>query len=73
MGKALMLGRTMILLKTGARDGIEDNKNRGQNSKVTSPINTFIGQQNEIKQLQREIKKLENEKLLLVKWIHFLY
>ncbi len=51
----------------------DEKKSRGHTAKAVSSIHTILAHQNEIKKLQSKIKKLESEKSLLVKWIHFLY
>jgi hypothetical protein len=52
---------------------LEDNKTRGHTVKMVSSIPTVLAQQIEIKKLQCKINKLQDEKSVLVKWIHFLY
>ncbi|PHR84647.1 MAG: hypothetical protein COA59_04570 [Colwellia sp.] len=52
---------------------LEDKKTRGHTAKTVSSIHAFLAQQIEIKKLQSKIKKLQDEKSILVKWIHFLY
>lgn len=53
--------------------GVEDEKTRIHTSKTVSSINTLLAHQAEIAKLEHEIKKLQYEKSVLVKWIYFLY
>jgi len=52
---------------------IVDNKAGGQTSKVVSSIHTLLSYQVENKKLLKKIKKLQDEKSVLIKWIRFLY
>lgn len=54
-------------------DCIEDNNTRGHSSKVVSSIHILLSYQVENKKLLNKIKKLQDEKSVLIKWIHFLY
>ncbi len=44
-----------------------------EGSKVVSSINTLLSYQLENKKLLTKIKKLQDEKSVLIKWIRFLY
>lgn len=52
---------------------VVDNKSRGHTSKAVSSIHTLLSYQIENKKLLNQIKKLQDEKSVLIKWIHFLY
>lgn len=52
---------------------IKERKTRGSISKAVSSVQTLLAHQHEIKKLQSQIIKLENEKLTLLKWVEFLY
>jgi len=54
-------------------DCIGDNNTRGHSSKVVSYIQTLLSYQVENKKLLNKIKKLQDEKSVLIKWIHFLF
>jgi len=55
------------------RHRIEDNKTRGHTAKAVSPFNSLLSHQIEIKKLKNKIKKLQDEKSTLIKWIQFLF
>lgn len=52
---------------------VVDNKAVRKTSKVASSIHTLLSYQLENKKLLNKIKKLQDEKSVLIKWIHFLY
>jgi hypothetical protein len=52
---------------------LEGKKERDHTSKALSSIELLKAQQDEITKLQNKVKKLQYEKLVLVKWLHFLY
>ncbi|MDX2367750.1 MAG: hypothetical protein QNK36_05020 [Colwellia sp.] len=52
---------------------VEDKKTRGHTANVVTSIHILLAQQLEIKKLQSQINKLQDEKSVLVKWIDFLY
>ena len=52
---------------------IENKKIQEQPVQVMSLTNTLSAYQAEIEKLQKQVTQLQNEKSILVKWIHFLY